>query len=90
MAFWLRESDCEGKHVNYICPNCGFDDGWHEYKFCPMCAEPLNDPTVQTESLISKYQHNFVSSPIETIKVGEPLSNSDEITKVIERRHGNG
>lgn len=30
----------------------------------------------------------FVSSPIEIIKVGEPLSNSDEITKAIERRRG--
>jgi len=49
--------------------------------------ENLEDPTVQTESLISKCQHNFVSSPIETIKAGTPLSNSDEITKAIERKN---
>lgn len=35
--------------------------------------------------LISKYQHNFVSSPIEVVKVDEPLSNSDEISKALEK-----
>lgn len=39
----------------------------------------------QTESLISRYQNEFVSSPTETIKVGEPISNSDEINKALEK-----
>lgn len=50
-------------------------------------APPLPNPfqeEQQTQSLISKYQHDFVSSPTEVIKVGEPLSNSDEIRQAFE------
>ena len=43
-----------------------------------------------TESLISRYQHDsmsgvFMARPTEVIKVGEPLSNSEEIIKALEK-----
>lgn len=43
-----------------------------------------------TESLISRYQNDtmsgiFMANPMEVIKVGEPLSNSDEISKALEK-----
>lgn len=46
-------------------------------------------PEFQTESLISRYQNDtmssvFVTSPTEVIKVGDPLSNSDEIRQAFE------
>lgn len=39
MGKWIRETDCEGKSVTYKCDACGFDDGWHDYKLCPMCGD---------------------------------------------------
>jgi len=49
----------------------------------------IANPEFQTESLISRYQNDtmssvFVTSPTEVIKVGEPLSNSDEIRQAFE------
>ena len=39
MGKWIRETDCEGKKVTYKCDACGFPDGWHDYKLCPMCGD---------------------------------------------------
>ena len=50
----------------------------------PYDEKPFKEEQ-QVQSLISKYQHDFVSSPIEVVKVGEPLSNSDEINKALEK-----
>ena len=49
------------------------------------CYKQEIDENVQTQSLISRYQHDFVSSSTEVIKVGEPVSNSDEINKALEK-----
>lgn len=38
LGHWIEESDCEGKKIDYICDNCGFDEGWHTWKFCPKCG----------------------------------------------------
>lgn len=36
---WIEEiGDCEGKSVRYICSQCGDDDGWINYKYCPICG----------------------------------------------------
>ena len=40
-AFWIKESDCEGKHITYICSNCNFDDGWNDYVVCPKCKAEM-------------------------------------------------
>ena len=37
-GYWIEESDCEGKKTNYICDVCGFDDGWKDYNWCPICG----------------------------------------------------
>lgn len=47
-------------------------------------------PEFQTESLISHYQNDtmnntFIASPIEVVKIGEPLPNSEEINKALEK-----
>ena len=39
---WIEEiGDCEGKAVRYICSNCGDDDGWINYNFCPICGADM-------------------------------------------------
>ena len=40
-AFWIKESDCEGKRITYICSNCNFDDGWNDYVVCPKCKAEM-------------------------------------------------
>ena len=40
MGKWIKQADCEGKKVTYKCDACGFPDGWHDYKLCPMCGDP--------------------------------------------------
>lgn len=62
--------------------------GWQ----CPLCKRVYSPDTpccwyCGGESTTTT---SFVSSPIETIKLGEPLSNSDEITKAIERGRNKG
>ena len=37
-GYWVEESDCEGKKTNYTCDVCGFDDGWKDYNWCPICG----------------------------------------------------
>ena len=50
MGKWIRETDCEGKSVSYKCDKCGFDDGWHDYKLCPMCGDPKETESEDDES----------------------------------------
>ena len=38
-AYWIEEYDCEGKVTTYTCDSCGFDDGWKDYKWCPICGK---------------------------------------------------
>jgi len=56
----------------------------------PMrCCDCPNERSA-TESLISRYEHDsmsgvFMERPTEVVKVGEPLPNSEEITKALEK-----
>ena len=39
---WIEEvGDCEGKSVRYICSQCGDDDGWINYNYCPNCGSKM-------------------------------------------------
>lgn len=49
LGHWIEESDCEGKKIHYICSNCGFDDGWHTWKFCPKCGYVMDATSDEDE-----------------------------------------